>query len=260
MLKEKKDNILPDTDFLVTGDTHGNFARLLELQRTYFKNGQKDVPLVILGDFGVNYYADCRATRAKQYLSENTSFEIFCVHGNHEQNPEYMESCVEKEWNGGVVYYEPDFPKILYAKDGEVYRLGEKTVAVFGGAYSIDKDYRLAYGYNWFPDEQMSEDVRKRCEQNMERAHWKVDYVFSHTVPLSAEPTEFFMDGVDQSKVDKTTEIWLEKIKKKLDYKFWFAGHYHCNVKKPGNIEILFYEVKEVRCDGTAETILNIGQ
>lgn len=249
MLKDKKDNILPSVNFLVTGDTHGDFSRLLGLQKEYLKDNQKDTTLIILGDFGVNYYADGRATRAKQYLSENVSFEIFCVHGNHERNPEYMESCVEKEWNGGVVYYEPDFPKILYAKDGEVYQLGEKTVAVFGGAYSIDKDYRLAYGYNWFPDEQMSEDVRKRCEQNMERIGWKVDYVFSHTVPLSAEPTEFFLDGIDQSKVDKTTEIWLESIKNRLTYKQWYAGHYHYDVVKCGNINIMYYEVKELGKD-----------
>ena len=37
---------------------------------------------------------------------------------------------------------------------------GEKKLLVIGGAYSIDKDYRLTMGYKWFPDEQPTKELK----------------------------------------------------------------------------------------------------
>lgn len=229
----------------VTGDTHGNLDRIV----TFFKdnNVQKNDTIVILGDVGLNYYNDSRSTRAKKYYVERIDCDLLCIHGNHEQNPEYMDSMKEKEWKGGIVFYEEDFPNILYAKDGEIYDLDGKKAIALGGAYSIDKDYRLMMGWNWFADEQMSKEVMERCEEKLNNVCWNVNYVLSHTVPLSAEPVEFFLKGIDQSKVDKTMEIWLEKIKNKLCFERWYAGHYHCEVEKQGNIEIMFNSIKGIR-------------
>ena len=41
-----------------------------------------------------------------------------------------------KNWHDGVVYYEPEFPNILFAKDGEIYDFDGKKALVIGGAYS----------------------------------------------------------------------------------------------------------------------------
>ena len=226
-----------------TGDTHGNLNNIVEFCKE--NNLNKEDIMIILGDAGLNYYTNYRSYICKEYFSNHITCTLFLVHGNHEQNPEFMSSMLEKEWNGGTVFYEKEFPDILYAKDGEIYDLNGVKTVVLGGAYSVDKNYRLLMGYNWFEDEQMSPEVRQRCEDNLEKAGWEVDVVLSHTVPLSAEPTEYFISGIDQSKVDKTTEIWLESIKERLTYKHWYAGHYHCEVKKPGNIEILYHSILE---------------
>lgn len=50
--------------------------------------------------------------------------------------------------------------------------------------------------------------------------------------PLEYEPVEVFMAGVDQSKVDKSTED-------RLDYGKWYCGHYHTE-KKVDRGEIMF--------------------
>lgn len=226
-----------------TGDTHCDLERIAVFCSE--RNLNKDDVMIILGDVGLNYYTDLRAYYAKYTYSKRITCTLFCIHGNHEQNPEYMDGMLTKTWNGGTVFYEEDFPDILYAKDGEIFDLGGKKTVVLGGAYSIDKGYRIMNGLNWFADEQMSPEVRKRCENNLEKAGWKVDVVLSHTVPLSAEPVEFFIKGIDQSKVDKTTECWLEKIKERLTYQKWLAGHYHCEIEKSDNIEILYYSIKE---------------
>lgn len=227
-----------------TGDTHGDLSRIVDFCKEHHLT-EKDT-MIILGDVGLNYYKDSRSYRSKVYYTGEITCTLFCIHGNHEMNPEYMDSMKEKEWNGGIVYYEEDFPTVLYAKDGEIYDLDGKKAVVLGGAYSIDKEYRLMMGWNWFADEQMTKEVMERCEDNLEKVDWKVDYVLSHTVPLSVEPVEFFLNGIDQSKVDKTMEIWLESIRERLTYDKWFAGHYHCEVEKPYGVEIMFHSIKEL--------------
>lgn len=230
--------------YFKTGDTHGDLSKIVE----FCKENQLNIDdvVIVLGDSGLNYYKDSRSYRAKVYYSGELTCTLFLVHGNHEQNPEYMDSMKEKEWKGGIVYYEEDFPYILYAKDGEIYDFDGQSVVVLGGAYSIDKDYRLMMGWNWFADEQMSSEVMNRCEENLEKVGWNVDIVLSHTVPVSVEPVEFFLQGIDQSKVDKTMEEWLESIRERLTYKHWYAGHYHCEVKKPYNVEILYKSILEL--------------
>lgn len=44
------------------------------------------------------------------------------------------------------MFYEEEYPSILFAKDGEIFDLNGKQTVVMGGAYSIDKAIRIAYG------------------------------------------------------------------------------------------------------------------
>ena len=55
----------------------------------------------------------------------------------------------------------------------------------------------------------------------------EVDIIISHTCPLKYEPVEVFLPGIDQSKVDKSTEEWLGKIEAAYPYKAWYCGHFH---------------------------------
>lgn len=84
-------------------------------------------------------------------------------------------------------------------------------------------------------------------ERQLDKLGWKVDVVLSHTKPLKYEPVEVFLKGIDQSKVDKSTEIWLDGIEEQLDYRKWYCGHYHTE-KKIDRVEIMF-ENFDVFCD-----------
>lgn len=225
----------------ITGDTHGSFERV-ESFCERMKTKRDDI-LIILGDAGINF-SGLRYDRLKKELLEELPITIFVIHGNHEQRPYTIESYKEREWNGGIVYYEEDFPSILFAKDGEIFNLGGLQTIVMGGAYSIDKTYRLAYGYSWWEDEQPSDEIKRYVENQLDSVKWNIDVVLSHTTPLKYEPVEVFMTGVDQSKVDKTTEIWLDKIENRLSYKKWYCGHYHTE-KKIDNLEIMFENFDE---------------
>ena len=223
----------------ITGDTHGNFTRVRNLCRV-FETKKEDI-LIILGDAGINYYGADRYKKVKKML-ENLPITIFSIHGNHEMRPETIPTYKEVEWNGGIVYQEEKYPHLLFAKDGEIYDFeGIKTIAI-GGAYSVDKEYRLQNGWGWWADEQPGEEIKARVEKALADNGNRIDVVLSHTTPLKYEPVEMFLSYVDQSKVDKSTEIWLDKIEDTIDYMKWYCGHYHTN-KSIDKVRIMFEDV-----------------
>lgn len=225
----------------ITGDTHGEFDRLL-----YFC-GQAEITqddvMIILGDAGINFFGYPQ-DEYKKMLLERLPMKIFCIHGNHEKRPETINSYKTTTFHGGMVWYENDYPNILFAKDGEIYDFNGMKCIVIGGAYSVDKWYRLRMGYPWFDDEQPSEEIKEYVESKLTQNDWKIDIVLSHTVPFEYMPTDLFIPGIDQSAVDNSTEHWLSCVENKLDYKWWYAGHYHTS-RITDKIQIMFKDIEE---------------
>ena len=92
----------------------------------------RDDLMIVLGDAGINYYANEQDIYLKNSLLQYP-MTFFCIHGNHEERPENIEGYKTKIFHGGLVYYEEEYPHILFAKDGEVYQFNEQSVLVIGG-------------------------------------------------------------------------------------------------------------------------------
>lgn len=208
----------------ITGDTHGDFERVYEFCEEY--GTTKDDILIILGDAGINFNLDERDDRLKSELSL-LPITLFCIHGNHEERPYEISSYEETQWHGGRVYIEPEYKNLIFADDGEIYDLDGRRALVIGGAYSVDKFYRLRNGLPWFPTEQPDEVIKSYVEAQLDKVSWRVDAVLTHTAPLKYEPIWSFLPNIDQSTVDKSTEKWLDSIEDRLTYDRWYFGHYH---------------------------------
>ena len=205
-----------------TGDTHGGYRSIIKFANR-FHLMRTDV-IVILGDAGYNYYGGERDAEAKLHLS-HIKPTILCIHGNHEIRPANILTYKTREWNGGIVWYEEEYPNLLFAKDGEIYTLNGLNYLAIGGAYSVDKHLRIRRGAGWWEDEQPSDEIKRYVEEQI-RAH-RVGVILSHTCPRKYIPTEVFLPMVDQSTVDNSTEIWLDQIEEAVNYKAWFCGHWH---------------------------------
>lgn len=239
--------------YYITGDCHGDF-RKLELFCELYDLDSEDV-LIVLGDFGVNYWLGKSDVNSKKKLAQ-LPITILAIHGNHEARPYELETYIEKLWNGGIVYVEESYPNLLFAKDGEIYSFGNKKGIAIGGAYSVDKNYRCTIGLPWFESEQPTDDIKQYVEKKLTEANWKMDYVFSHTCPLAYEPTDLFLSFIDQTEVDKTTEKWLSRIESKLDYGRWYFGHFHDN-REYHKAEMLFDKIIEL---GTNRVMVCVGR
>lgn len=225
----------------ITGDTHGRFQRIMafceKMQTTV------DDTLIILGDVGVNTDSTNETRRRLKRLSK-LPITLFCVHGNHERRPHHYANYELVTAFGARVWADPNYPNVMFAKDGEMYDFAGLKTIVCGGAYSIDKQHRLLYGYPWWPDEQPSQPIKNAVESKLSWHNWNVDVVLTHTCPRKYEPVEVFLPFVDQDKVDKSTEDWLNMIENKLQYKKWYCGHYH-TIKKVDRLQFMFEDFDE---------------
>ena len=218
----------------ITGDAHRDFSRLYKLKEN------KDDMLIVLGDAGINYYLNEEDIRYKEYLKK-FKLKIFCIRGNQEERPENINTYKEVKMFGGKVFIEEDYPNLIFAKDGEIYNIDSKSVLVIGGAYSVDKEYRLMYGHRWFKDEQLTKEEMDTILEKVKGKHF--DIVLTHTCPYKYEPREVFMQGLDQSKVDKSMEHFLDEIEENISYDKWYCGHYHTE-KQIDKLEFMFGRIK----------------
>ena len=218
-----------------TGDIHGSTLEIVTFCMRF--KPTKDDTIVILGDVGANYFGDLRDNKLKEAFARLEP-TIFCIHGNHEIRPWNIPTYKTKEWNGGTVWYEEKYPNILFAKDGEIFDIEGTKHLVIGGAYSVDKFYRLSHDCGWWEDEQPSEKIKQYVEQQIKEKEF--DVILSHTCPFQYEPIETFLPGIAQSNVDTSTEEWLDKIEESVNYKAWYCGHWHIN-KRIDRIHFLFH-------------------
>ena len=218
----------------ITGDIHGDINQFKEIMGKV--TCKLENTLIVLGDLGVNYFLNKNDKKFKNVISQY-NINLFVIRGNHDANPANVNNIKEVEKYGNIGYMEEYYPNIFYAKNGEVYTIENNTFLVLGGAYSVDKWYRLEKGYKWFSDEQMTEEEKEKfLNKNIK----KVDTILSHTCPYGNMPKHLFLTQIDQSTVDNSMEIFLDKVKLNIEYKNWFFGHFHANEIIEQNMYMLY--------------------
>lgn len=243
--------------WLATGDSHG-LKNLIDRIEDAKAGGYcpEETAFIVLGDLGANFYLNDTDRKWKEKLEE-TGFYVYAVRGNHEARPQSlpdMEIIWDKEVQGAV-YVENSFRHIHYFTDYGDYIINGFNCLVIGGAYSVDKYYRLA-GRNentkswtgWFKDEQLTELERTKCKNFLQTYQNHYDFVFTHTCPMSWVPTDLFMPIVDQSTVDNTMEEFLEEIKNNYVNKdaVWLFGHYHADRLERPKVQQMYHTVEQL--------------
>ncbi len=243
--------------FFITGDKHREFGQVKSFCLDV-NTSKKDV-LIILGDAGFNYYEDDRDDKLKREISR-LHVTLFCLHGNKEKRPQNVGTYGLRNFCGGRVYYEPKYPNILFAIDGEIYTFEERKYMVVGGAHSVDKMDCLEENKPFWEDEMPDDATKNKVESKLRSENNAIFGMMTHTCPVDYIPTEMFIsarrnedvkrrpkkvnsDKIFKPDIDRSTEEWLAKIEKRINYEVWYCGHYHVD-KQIDKINMMYQEIR----------------
>jgi 3-oxoacid CoA-transferase subunit A len=248
-------------NWIVTGDTHGGMSTITRIGN--INRNMNCIPeesaVIILGDAGLNFFLNGTDKKYKKTLND-MGYHIYCVRGNHEERPENIPGMIliEDENVNNAVWMQEEFPNIRYFVDGNEYNIGDHSTLVIGGAYSIDKWYRLARaGYTsaeaetanpkkcgWFKDELLTKEEMDAI--TLKATDKRYEFVLSHTCPMSWEPTDLFLRGIDQAQVDKSMEIWMDELKEHMSWGVWCFGHFHADRIERPHVEQFYNEYETI--------------
>lgn len=243
--------------FFITGDKHRDFSRVKQF--CYDMQTRKKDVMIVLGDSGFNYYEDERDDALKAEMS-SVRITLFCLHGNKENRPENIDTYGVKTFCGGKVYYEPKYPNILFAIDGEIYTFDGKKYMVVGGAHSVDKNKCLQENLPFWFDEMPSDEIKDKVEERLADEDNTIYGMLTHTCPFCFLPTEMFVSTRQNASlkrkhrksdvkkmfkpdIDRSTEKWLDRLETVIDYQVWFCGHYHID-KQIDKVTMLYNEIR----------------
>ena len=225
----------------VTGDVHGDMDDLAQ-RVAKIGDTNKDDLIILLGDVGLFYsvYFDKpEKDEARRIMAAELPITLLCIQGNHEQP--FAEMDAEKiELLGGVGW---EANGIYFAGNGTVLDINGKKALVIGGAYSVDKPWRLSRGNAWWDNEELTDEELAAIERRVNGQ--KFDWVLTHTCPFNYLPREVFLSQIDQSQVENRTEQSLQRIYESVEFDRWFCGHFHTD-KVDGKVEFYFISIKQM--------------
>lgn len=229
MFKTMIPNITEKTRIFTCGDLHGEHD-ITKLNTTFWPE-QKELNNDILlqaGDFGIIWKNEPDRTENwwLTWLNDKQFYTLF-IGGNHENHRRLNEYPVI-DFYGGKASIITD--KVFHLKNGYVYNFGGRKFWLFGGANSIDKQWRIE-GKTWWPEEIPDYKTMQLGLDNLENEGYNVDYIITHTIP------NICIDMLKRKKYDEQyiykysdpVANYLDEVLNRMlwGYKHWYAGHFH---------------------------------
>jgi Icc-related predicted phosphoesterase len=194
-------------DIVIMGDIHGEFGKLNK-----FINTKQPKMIIQVGDFG--YWPRWNTeTHKKEWAKEDVvkaqnTIIHFCD-GNHEDHWALRDRTTDEL-----------YPNTFYQPRGSYITLEDgRNVMFFGGAESIDKDYRVL-GHDWFPEETITQ------KDMFGLPDIKVDIMITHTCPHEFEVKCF----AGEAKSTDPSKMALSYLLDRYKPDHWYFGHYHVKV------------------------------
>lgn len=219
--------------FITVTNASGFKSKKVQYHTTIIKEELIKNSEVYIGDEGYNNYVYCFSMLKGTLITRYKGKTIISGNSNHYR----LNKLASIEMFNGIVGQVSN--KLIHLRRGQVYTIEDKKFFCMGGAESTDKESRSAY-IDWWPEEVPSYKDFYTAQENLEKVSYNVDYVISHTTPVSIMKELFKFS----TRYKDSTCIMLEELKNKINFKKWFFGHMHQNCTT-SNFYCL-YEIGEV--------------
>ena len=173
---------------LMAGDTHGNQTHCRYLIDKAVDNDCDRI--FVLGDFGFweHMTEGLRFNdKLNRYATKN-NMPVYFLDGNHDKTSLILKKYSDQVDEEGFLLVRP---MIRYAGRGHRWTWGGIRFISLGGAYSVDKDYRLEREAKtrkpetlWFPEEEMSDEDMTMILENTDMVH----VMLAHDKPRGSNP------------------------------------------------------------------------
>jgi predicted phosphohydrolase len=207
----------------LTGDTHGEIDHSNLNNDKVKKACGNEFPdyVIVLGDFGFIWSNDPYNAQEQYWLNwlDAKPFKILFIDGNHE-NFTRINKLPTVNMFGSEVGQVSD--NVFHLRRGHIYTIENKTFFCMGGAMSVDKNERIPF-ISWWSEEIPSYAEYLKGKENLEKVNYKVDYVLTHTCPISIMRAYFD----DTDKYNDSTCNMLESYKEDITFTKWLFGHMH---------------------------------
>lgn len=220
----------------VTGDTHRTDLFYIHNFCDIHPELTKNDYIIIAGDFG-GVWAKETLERDLKPFAELPATILF-VDGNHE-NFDLINAYPVEIWNGGKVHkIKPD---IIHLMRGQVFEIDGKTIFTFGGATSIDRDYRVE-GESWWAQELPTYEELDEGIANLKRYGNKVDYIITHSCGQCAltYPQLRIAAGIKTMCPESHLLSNFEDI---VQFKHWYFGHFHIDAELSDKYTALLHNI-----------------
>lgn len=213
----------------ITGDTHGDIK---DPRWDYLKSLNENDILIITGDFGF----DWNEAIMDSWINFKHDYTVLFCDGNHE-NYDILNALPLVDMFGDKVGVFGN--KTYRLLTGHMYLIEGKKYFVFGGAASIDKDWRVEKEIKfkaprtlWWDDEVPSDLTLALAKETLAKNDYKFDYLITHTCnPQIKGPVlkTYKVDFYDptESMINHLEYLILEN---NGGFKHNFFGHFHKNV------------------------------
>lgn len=219
----------------ITGDVHGALGmhKFSHKENTFLNELTKDDLIIITGDFGLIFNNE-ETKLEKMYLDflSKKPYNIAFVDGNHENHYKLNKLPIIAEYSGLVGRVRDN---IFHFKRGQIYTINKKTFFCMGGAISVDR-HKRTLNIDWWKEEQPTFLECQEAWENLSNYGFKVDYIISHTIPFSMIPKVHTYN----TEKDTANTFFDEILSNNIQYKKWFAGHFHVDQELGNNIRVVY--------------------
>lgn len=224
----------------ITGDTHRRDCKAIQQFCIEHSELSKNDYIIIAGDFGGVWAEDTLERDLQPYVDLPAT--ILFIDGNHE-NFDLLNAYRVETWNGGKVHKIK--PSIIHLMRGQIFEINGNTFFTFGGATSVDKDYRIE-GSTWWSQEVPAYDELDEGIANLKRYENKIDYIITHSCSERALAYPAIRNAASV-KLNCPEVQMLSYVEDIATFKHWYFGHFHVDAKLGDKYTALLHDIVEIK-------------